>query len=89
MHNALAFLLHPTSFVLPNGIRASGDVKYTMYVGIGSMIIFRLGSAYLFGVVLGLGVIGVWIAMGMDWLFRSIAFVIRFKSGKWKYYRAI
>ena len=60
-----------------------------MYVGIGSMIVFRLGSAVLFGIILNMGVIGVWIAMGMDWLFRSIAFAIRFKSGKWKGFRAI
>lgn len=89
MHNILAFLLHPTSFVLANGIRAAGDVKFTMYTGIGSMIVFRLGSAVLFGIVLQLGVIGVWIAMGMDWLCRSVLFVFRFRSGKWKNYRAI
>lgn len=89
MHNILGCLLHPTSFVLANGIRAAGDVKFTMYTGIGSMIVFRLGSAVLFGIVLQLGVIGVWIAMGMDWLCRSILFVFRFRSGKWKNYRAI
>ncbi len=88
-HNLMAFLLHPTSFVLANGIRATGDVKYTMYVGIISMLIFRLGTAYLFGVLLGLGVIGVWIAMGMDWTGRSLAFLYRFKSGKWKSYRIV
>lgn len=89
IHNLLAFALHPTSFVLPNGLRASGDVKFTMYIGIGSMILFRLGSAVLFGIIFDLGVVGVWIAMGVDWLFRSIAFVIRFRTGKWKDFRAI
>ncbi len=53
------------------------------------MIVFRLGTAVLFGMVLNLGIIGVWIAMGMDWLARSVAFVIRYKSGKWKEYKAI
>src|SRR5699024_9370349 len=48
MHNIMAFALHPTSFVLPNGLRSAGDVKYSMFVGIISMLIFRLGSAYLF-----------------------------------------
>jgi putative MATE family efflux protein len=89
MHNILAFLLHPTSFVLANSIRASGDVRFTMYAGIGSMVIFRLGSAVLFGIVLNLGVIGVWIAMGLDWTCRSVCFLCRYKSGKWKNYRAI
>lgn len=89
MHNVLGVLLHPTSFVLANGIRAAGDVKFTMYTGILSMILFRLGTAWIFGIVLGQGVIGVWIAMGMDWLCRSIAFVIRYRSEKWTKYRAI
>lgn len=84
MHNILAILLHPTSFNLANSLRAAGDVRFTMIVGIGSMLLFRLGSGMLFGVILHLGVIGVWIAMGMDWLARSVAFTLRYKIGKWK-----
>lgn len=89
LHNALATLLHPTSFNLSNTLRAAGDVRYTIVVGIASMVVFRLGSAVLFGIVLGMGVIGVWSAMGMDWLARSVAFVLRYKSGRWKRFRAI
>lgn len=89
MHNILAMLLHPTSFNLANSLRAAGDVRFTMIVGICSMLIFRLGSAIMFGEVLGLGVIGVWIAMGMDWMVRSVAFTIRYRSGKWKQMRVI
>lgn len=89
MHNILAALLHPTSFNLANSLRAAGDVRYTMYVGVGSMLVFRLGSAYLFGVVCHLGVIGVWIAMGMDWLARSVAFALRYRRGAWQSCRAI
>lgn len=89
MHNIMAFALHPTSFVLPNGLRASGDVKYSMYVGIGSMLVFRLGAAYLFGIVFNLGIIGVWIAMGTDWLCRSVFFVVRLINGKWKQFKII
>ncbi len=89
LHNALALLLHPTSFNLANSLRAAGDARFTMIVGICSMIVFRLGSALLFGKLLRLRIVGVWIAMGMDWLARSIAFTIRYKSGKWKEKRAI
>ena len=84
MHNVLAFLLHPTSFNLANSLRAAGDVQFTMYVGIGSMLVFRLGSAFLFGVVLELGVLGVWIAMGMDWLARSVCFMWRWHKKTWQ-----
>ena len=88
-HNVMAFLLHPTSFVLSNSLRAAGDVKVTMYIGIGSILLFRLGTAVLFGIVLDMGVFGVWIAMGMDWLARSVAFTIRYRSGKWREARVI
>lgn len=89
MHNVMAFVLHPTSFVLSNSLRAAGDVKATMYIGIASMLVFRLGTAVVFGIILNMGVIGVWIAMGMDWLARSIAFGVRYKSGKWRSVKVI
>ncbi|MDE6110409.1 MAG: MATE family efflux transporter [Eubacterium sp.] len=89
LHNALAVLLHPSSFNLANSLRAAGDVKFTMIIGIGSMLIFRLGSGILFGITMNMGVIGVCIAMGMDWLARSAAFTLRYKSGKWKNIKVI
>jgi len=89
MHNVLAILLHPTSFNLANSLRAAGDVRFTMYAGIGSMLVFRLGSAVLFGIVLDLGVLGVWIAMGMDWLARSVAFTIRYHGNRWTQFQVI
>lgn len=89
MHNVLAFLLHPTSFNLPNSLRAAGDVKITMAAGIFSMVVFRLGTAVLLGLVCGWGIIGVWVAMGMDWLARSVIFVIRYGSNKWQSIRVI
>ena len=84
LHNLLAMALHPTSFNLANSLRAAGDARFTMEVGIGSMVVFRLGSAVLLGKILRLGILGVWIAMGLDWLARSVAFVWRYKLGKWK-----
>lgn len=84
IHNVFAFALHPTSFNLPNSLRAAGDASYTMFVGIGSMLILRLGAAFVFGIALDMGIIGIWIAMGMDWLARSTAFLWRYKGGKWR-----
>lgn len=88
-HNLLALALHPTSFNLANSLRAAGDAQFTMKVGIGSMAIFRLGTAVLLGKWMRLGILGVWAAMGMDWLARSAAFMYRYKSKKWKKFRAI
>ena len=58
-------------------------MTFTMLVSIFSMWIFRVGSSYFFGIVMGLGVLGVWIGMFVDWAARSVMFVWRFKSGRW------
>lgn len=84
-HNACAVLIWPLSFSLPNVLRAASDVMYTMIIGVGSMWIFRILSGYLLASVFGLGVFGVWVAMIIDWVVRSIAFCIRYHGGKWKH----
>ncbi|NLG03008.1 MAG: MATE family efflux transporter [Clostridia bacterium] len=83
-HAVCAALFWPESFVLPNTLRASNDVKFTMTLSIFSMWVFRIGFSYLFVKVLDLNIVGVWIAMIIDWLFRAIVFVIRFVKGTWK-----
>ena len=79
----VAIFIWPLSFTMPNALRAAGDAKYTMMVSIFSMWAFRVGSSYLLGGTLGLGVLGVWFGMFIDWGFRSLAFLIRFLRGKW------
>jgi putative MATE family efflux protein len=89
IHNCFAIFLWPTSFTLANALRAAGDVRLTMFISIGSMFFFRITFAYILGVVFHMGVIGVWVAMGIDWTFRSIVYVVRFKKGTWKKFRVI
>ncbi len=85
-HGVIAVFIWTISFVLPNTLRASNDVKFCMIVAILSMWIFRIGFSYVLGRYMGLGVMGVWIAMSIDWIFRSICFVARYKGDKWKLY---
>ncbi len=85
----VATLTHSAAFVLPNALRAAGDARYTMLVGICSMFSMRLFGGYVLGIRLGLGVIGVWYAMFADWVVRIIFFVMRYRSGKWMEYRVI
>ena len=82
-------VLHSPAFVLPSCLRAAGDAKYTMYVGVGSMFGARVCSAYLLGTVLGMGVVGTRIGMYIDWGVRILFFVHRWHSGKWKQYRLV
>ena len=83
-HAILAMVAWLLSFSLPNTFRAAGDVVMPMGVAIASMWIFRLGFAYFLGIHMGLGLMGVWIAMTIDWVFRAICFTVRFKGHKWE-----
>ncbi|MCH5341798.1 MAG: MATE family efflux transporter [Acetatifactor sp.] len=83
-HAVMAVFAWLLSFSLPNTFRAAGDVVLPMGVAIASMWIFRLAFAYLLGIYMGLGLMGVWIAMTIDWVFRGICFAVRFKGHKWE-----
>lgn len=84
IHAGCAILLWPASFVLPNALRAANDVRFTMWVGIGSMVVFRICCSWILCVQMEWGAIGVWIAMIIDWVCRTAFFVTRMISGKWR-----
>lgn len=84
LHSSFAILMWPLSFVLPSALRAANDVKFTMWVGVGSMIVFRIFGSWILCVQLEQGALGVWIAMILDWVCRISFFVPRMISGKWK-----
>ena len=77
-------LIWPLAFTIPNILRAAGDAKYTLTVNVISMWIFRIGLAYVIGGYMNMGVLGVWIAMTIDWAVRAIFYVIRFCGNKWE-----
>lgn len=82
-HGICAIFIWPLAFTLPNTLRAANDVKYTMYVSIFSMWVFRIIFSYILGRNLKMGVFGIWVAMTIDWLFRAICFAVRYFKGKW------
>ena len=86
LHDGFAMLMWPVSFVLPNMLRACNDVRFPMVVSIFSMFVFRIGFSYILGSNMGMGAVGVWIAMLIDWVFRIILFVWRYLSGRWRRY---
>ncbi len=89
IHSVFTIAIWPASFTLPNALRAAGDVKYTMVVSIVSMWVFRILLSYVLVYVFGLGLLSVWIAMIVDWVFRSVLFVGRWKSRKWQNYSVV
>lgn len=83
-HGVCACILWPLSFTLPNTLRASNDVKFTMTVSVMSMWITRIGLGIVFAKQLNLGVFGIWIAMICDWVVRSVFFIHRYRGNKWE-----
>lgn len=77
-HSINACFFWPIAFTLPNTLRASNDVRYTMIVGVCSMWIFRIGFGILLAKYMNFGMFGVWVAMIIDWIVRTILFTIRY-----------
>lgn len=71
------------NLVIINCLRACGDVRFPVYVGICSMWTIGVGLAYVFSIVLGLGMPGMWIALAIDEWLRGIIMYFRWRSKKW------
>ena len=89
IHNLFNAAAYPFSGALSNGLRAAGDVKFTMYVSVFSTIAVRLLLSWVFGMVLHMGVIGIAAAMVCDWVLRAAVFFWRQRSGRWKSFQVI
>lgn len=78
-----------TNIVIINSMKASGDVKFPTILGMCSMWGISVLGAFVLGKVLGLGLIGIWIAMAADEIFRGVAVAIRWKRGSWRGRRVV
>lgn len=89
IHAAGAAFLHPIAFPLSAGLRAAGDVKFTMWAAILCTVGFRTAFSFLLGLALNLGVIGIALAMVIDWVIKGALDVWRWRGGKWKNFQVI
>lgn len=72
------------NIVLVRNLQAVGDVKFPVLLGVCSQWVVGVGLAYLLGVWMGLGLVGIWAAFALDENLRAVLFVIRWKQGKWR-----
>ena len=86
IHLLNGIFMWPTAFTLPHALRAANDIRFTMAVSVLSMLIWRVGFSYILCIRCGMGAVGVWVAMIIDWICRIICFVWRWRSGRWKQY---
>jgi len=76
-----------TMMVLAGGLRGAGDTRATLVITAGGLWLVRLPLAMLLTAPLGL--LGAWIAMGVDLQCRGLGMWLRFRSGKWAKIRAL
>jgi len=71
------------SFIPGYGMRAAGDVKFSMLVSTATMWLCRVLLCVYLVRAWGFGPMAVWIGMFADWTVRSVIFGWRFVSGRW------
>ncbi|MEX3616066.1 MATE family efflux transporter [Paenibacillus glucanolyticus] len=81
--------LWSVSFILPSALRAAGDSKFTSITSMLTMWLFRVILGYIMGIVLGYGILGVWLAMNCEWGVRGAIFLWRFRGKKWYAHKLI
>lgn len=81
--NAAFMPIWAASWVLPAGLKGARDARFAMWVSMISMWGCRVVAGYVLGIVLGMGVIGVWFGMFFDWTLRGALFYWRLVSGRW------
>ena len=77
------------SFIPAYGMRAAGDVKFSMITSCASMWLCRVSLCIFLCRFCGFGPIAVWIGMFADWSVRAVVFMLRFHSRKWLQHHVI
>ena len=77
------------AFVPAYGLRAAGDVKFSMLTSCITMWAFRFCLCVYLIRFKGFGPMAVWIGMFTDWTVRGIVFSLRFHSRKWLNHKVV
>lgn len=77
------------NIVLVRALQGTGDIRYPTIVGIVCQWVIAVGGSLVLGVLLDMGLVGIWIGMAMDECIRAVIFMFRWKSGKWRNKRIV
>ncbi|WP_433944654.1 MATE family efflux transporter [Paenibacillus sp. SN-8-1] len=83
----LSIVLEPGrtfNIVIINSLRAAGDARFPVLMGVISMWGVSVPLAYFLGVHLGIGLLGIWIAFAVDEWLRGILMLLRWRSRAWE-----
>ncbi len=89
IHNIFAGVVQPFSMPLAAGLRAAGDVKFAMYSAIFCTVVLRTALSFVLALWLHMGVVGIALAMGIDWTVKAALDLIRYRGGRWRSMKVI
>lgn len=74
-----------SQLIISGGLRGAGDTVWTLVATFVGVLVLRVLLTYLFVRVMGMGLIGAWIATFVDQFSRWVCIYLRFRTNKWKY----
>ena len=77
------------SFVPAYGLRAAGDVRFSMITSCTTMWVCRVSLCIFLNRVFGMGPMAVWFGMFADWAVRAVIFSWRYMSGRWLHHQVV
>ncbi len=89
IHNLFSAVVQPFSMPLAAGLRAAGDVRFAMLSAIFCTVVLRTALSFLLALGLHLGVVGIALAMGLDWTVKAVLDLLRYRGGKWRSLKVI
>ncbi|MEF2248315.1 MATE family efflux transporter [Paenibacillus sp. IITD108] len=88
----LCFILdtgRSVNIVLVNSLRAAGDAKFPLYMGLISMACMSLPLGWLLAFHYNLGLAGIWLAIAADEWLRAVIMFFRWRSRAWEKHRLV
>ena len=89
IHNVFAALVQPFAMPLSSGLRAAGDVQFSLWSSLLCTVVFRTALSFILGLWLNMGIVGIAWAMVLDWCLKAALDVARFRGNRWKSKRVI
>ncbi|RGB64770.1 MULTISPECIES: MATE family efflux transporter [Oscillospiraceae] len=75
---------HTINSIFVKALQAAGDVQFPVAAGVVSQWVISVGGGWLFGLCLGMGIAGIWLAMTIDECLRALVMFLRWRSGIWR-----
>ena len=84
IHNIFAALVQPLTMPMSSGLRAAGDVRYSLWSSILCTMVFRTALSFALGLWLNMGIVGITWAMVLSWCLKALLDMGRFRSDRWR-----